>query len=568
MSPDLASYVRQPGPKPAPSGLRAAVTTDNAIVTETMLEVLSAGGHAVDAAIAGAMVQAAVEPFMTNHAGLVTCLVFEAATGTVHQLDSVGGHPAGLKPVRPVPVGVAPYASALAPSAIIPGFMPGMKALRERFGTLPWSRLCADAIAWADSGHVVSGFEHGLNVYGEKFITWFAEGRRFYQPEGRFTNVGEVFRPAGLADTLRGVAEDPDHMISGPWARAFVDKANAMGWPITLAHLSQTPPEWLQPLRFAHRGHEVVCLGPPQAQGFFTGVALGVLRHLGIERVEPGSAEHWWCMGHALRQGQRHWEYAQDDRVWGVPRDEVLDDDYLAHLARMIRKARPRVDLTEHLRLAGEGGAGGGDLLSSVGGSGGVPDEFRVGTSQPSGSCEIAVVDAQGNWVQLMNTLQGSGIPGMVVGGVPMVGSHATFGHLQSAMDVTLVPGTRQRSCIGNSFVLKDGVPVFSAGSPGNIHCTLPQVLSYLLDFGLDAAAAVDAPRMLPLTEARGVAIEDRLRPGALAGLRRLGVRVSALPGYDMHMGSYSVIARDAATGLLTAVADPRRCAVAGGVAA
>src|SRR3546814_6459294 len=79
-----------------------------------------------------------------------------------------------------------------------------------------------------------------------------------------------------------------------------------------------------------------------------------------------------------------------------------------------------------------------------------------------------------------MDTLQGSGIPGQVVGGIPMVGSHATFGALQSPMDTVLIKGAKARCIIGNTLVLKDGKPVFSAGSPGNIHCTLPQVLTYL----------------------------------------------------------------------------------------
>jgi gamma-glutamyltranspeptidase/glutathione hydrolase len=165
-----------------------------------------------------------------------------------------------------------------------------------------------------------------------------------------------------------------------------------------------------------------------------------------------------------------------------------------------------------------------------------------------------------------MDTLQGSGIPGQVVGGVPMVGSHATFGALQSAMDTVLIKGAKARCIIGNTLVLKDGKPVFSAGSPGNIHCTLPQVLTYLLDFKLDPYAAVDAPRMLPMSDGQLVAIEDRLVPGVVEDLHKLGVRVGALPGYDYHMGSFSVIARDEASGTLTAIADPRRCAVADGI--
>jgi gamma-glutamyltranspeptidase/glutathione hydrolase len=286
---------------------------------------------------------------------------------------------------------------------------------------------------------------------------------------------------------------------------------------------------------------------------------------LGIREHRSGSAEHIWAMGHALRQAQRHWEYAQDDTIYGVPRDELIDDAYHAHLAKMIFKARPKIDLTNHIRLAGDAAVG-GDLLGAFTGTGGKPRLAKSSTDQPTGSCELAVVDASGNWVQMMNTLQGSGIPGMVIEGIPMVGSHATFGHLQSPIDATLVPSAKPRCTVGNTMVLKDGRPILSAGSPGNVHCTVPQVLTYLLDFRLDPYAAVDAPRMLPMTEARGIVIEDRLPAGTVAALHKLGVRVSVAPAYDYHMGSFSVIARNDKAGTYAAIADPRRCAVADGI--
>jgi gamma-glutamyltranspeptidase/glutathione hydrolase len=231
----------------------------------------------------------------------------------------------------------------------------------------------------------------------------------------------------------------------------------------------------------------------------------------------------------------------------------------------MIHKSRPKVDLTEHIRLSGDA-VSGGDMMSALFGGGGKPRLGKSESKQPTGSCEIAVVDAEGNWVQMMDTLQGSGIPGMVIGGVPMVGSHATFGGLMSSMDATLVKGAKVRCIIGNTLVLKGGRPVFSAGSPGNVHCTVPQVLTYALDLKLDPYAAVDAPRMLPMTETRGITIEDRLGPGVVEDLHKLGVRVAVTPGYDYHMGSFSVIARDEKSGAYTAIADPRRCAVADGI--
>jgi gamma-glutamyltranspeptidase/glutathione hydrolase len=564
---DLSRYIVNPGPKTPVTGLKAAVTTDSAIVTETMLKVLRNGGNAADAGIAGALVQAAVEPFMTNHAGLITFLYYEAETGQIHQLDSLGGFPSGLPPFKPVPQGTGPYA-AIPPSAIIPGFIPGLKEIHRRFGTRQWSELCTDAIKWAEHGHSVSTFEYGVTVHHEKFITYFPEGRDFYCSKGFFPAVGEVFVPKGLAGTLRGVADQgPDYMITGPWAEQFVAKANEMGWKIRLEHMTETPPRWLEPIRFRHHEYEIVSLGPPQAQGLYLGVALGVVKHLGLRDMKPGSAEHFWAMGHALRQAARHWEYAQDDTIYGVPRDEILNDDYHAHLAKMIRKSRPKVDLTEHIRLTGDA-AKAGDIMAALSAAGSKPRLGESESGRPSGSCEIAVVDAHGNWVQMMDTLQGSGIPGMVVGGVPMVGSHSAFGGLMGPMDATLVKGAKARCTVGNTFVLKDGRPVLSAGTPGNVHCTIPQVLAYSLDFKLDPYAAVDAPRMLPMNEARSVTIEDRLGPGVVESLHKLGVRVSVLTGYDYHMGSFSVIARDETTGSYTAVADPRRCAVADGIRA
>jgi gamma-glutamyltranspeptidase / glutathione hydrolase len=86
-------YIHDPGPKQTVTGLTAACSTDSAIVSETILGVLREGGNAMDAAVAGCMVQAAVEPFMTNHTGTVTFLCYEARTGSIHQLDSAGTFP-------------------------------------------------------------------------------------------------------------------------------------------------------------------------------------------------------------------------------------------------------------------------------------------------------------------------------------------------------------------------------------------------------------------------------------------------------------------------------------------
>lgn len=553
-------YVVNPGPKAPVTGLKAAVSTDNAIVTETMLKVLADGGNAVDAGIAGCLVQAAVEPFMTNHTGTVTFLFYEAKTGTYHQLDSAGFMPSGLAPYKPIPPMPTGYA-AMPPSACIPGFMPGLKALHERFATKPWAELCAPAVHWAEEGHPVSSFEYYVNTWGADFTTYFPEGRAFYRPGGHFTPVGHRFRPPGMAETLRKVAQEgPDYMITGGWAKAFIAKANELGWNITPEHMTETPPRWLEPLRFPHRDHEIVSLNVPQQQGAYIALALGIVRELDLRSMAPESAEHYFFLGHALRLAQIHCGFLTDTSVADGAVEVLLDPDHHKRLARLIKGLKPKVDLTDHTRFTGAMSAVGG-----IYGAAGKPTRGSSEAKQPTGSCELSIVDAEGNWVQMMNTLQSGGIPGMVIGGVPMVGSHATFGGLTASIDGRIVKGARLRQPIGNTFVLKDGKPVLSLGSPGNVHCTVPQVLTYLLEFGYAPYEAVAAPRMLPIGEDSSILVEDRLGDAALDGLASMGVNVKVSEAWDFHMGSFAVCYKDA-DGSIGAVADPRRCAVADGL--
>ena len=121
------------------------------------------------------------------------------------------------------------------------------------------------------------------------------------------------------------------------------------------------------------------------------------------------------------------------------------------------------------------------------------------------------------------------------------------------------------RSALGNTLVLKDGQPWLSLGTPGNVHCTIPQVLSNILDYGMDPYEAIDVPRMLPLEDDYTLAIESRVPESVVADLAKLGVLVKPLPKYDLHMGSFQMCWRDEETGLLSSTADPRRAGNADG---
>ena len=118
---------------------------------------------------------------------------------------------------------------------------------------------------------------------------------------------------------------------------------------------------------------------------------------------------------------------------------------------------------------------------------------------------------------------------------------------------------------IGNTLVLKAGKPWLSLGTPGNVHVTVPQVLSNILDFGMDPYEASVAPRMLSVREDYVLEIESRIPEKVVAGLAALGIQVKPLPQYDWHMGSFQMSWRDEKTGLLMSSTDPRRAGKADG---
>jgi gamma-glutamyltranspeptidase/glutathione hydrolase len=554
-------FARQ-GPKEVVRGKRAVASSQHPIVTQTMLNVLKEGGNAMDAVIAGSITQATVQIDMTNHTGTVSCLYWDAKTGTAHYLNSMGTLHPDLPPMRTFPPGLGGVAAG-APMACIPGFMPGMAAMHARFGTRPWASLVEPAIPWAEDGFPIDEFTRSVLEFELEGNTYFPAMRALYAPDGFIPSIGEKLRNPELAKTLRRLADEgPEYFTKGDWARHFVELANRLGWAIRIEDLSANPPRWSEPLRYKYKDYEILQPAPPERQGVYCSIVLGILRHLDVSSLGhySESADSLFYMAHALRRAHFELGLLHDPQFFDVPLDVWLSDDYHARLAEILKRSRPKggVDLTRHIELTTSKAQ-----LEAFGWSSSGPD---TKPPQPAGSAELTCVDAQGNWAQMMNTLQSGGIPGMVCDGVPMAGSHAAFDMNAAIAGWLGLPGSRMRSVMSNTMILKDGKPVHSLGSPGNVHCTVPQMISNVLDYSYNPYEAAVLPRMLPMRDDYTVQIESRIPQRVMRDLARLGVKLGPLPPYDFHMGSYQQAWRDPATGRLNASTDPRRAGRAGGI--
>ena len=540
------------GPKQPVSAPQAVCAAQHPIVTDTVIDVMRGGGNAIDAAIAGCLVQATVQQDMTDHAGTISLLYWDSASGRMHELNGWGTIVPGVAPFRPIPAEKVHSGSfgPGAPFALIPGFMPALEAMHERFGSRPWSELCEPAIGWAEEGHEVNSFEHQALVENAPRLLYSESGRTHFAPSGHLPQVGDRWPKPELARTLRALAaEGPDYFIHGGWGRAFVERANDMGWDIELQHMGAIPPRWQDGRRYRHGEYEIVQLSPPEVAGVTSALVLGILRELDVTSLGhySESAEALYYLGHALRRARLEMGLVNDPENFEDPTEVLMSPDLHAQFADAIRRSRPKVDLRRHVELVA-----------------GVPAMRAAGMTDPSaGSCELSLVDPHGNWVQMINTCQGGGIPGEVVGGVSMMGCTAGTS-MASGIGGWFAGGGRMRGIVGNTFVLRDGKPVWSLGTPGFPIWTVPQVLLNRLDYRMGPYEAEDAPRVFPLTDDYRLPLESRISSAVTADLARLGVLADPVLGYDYHMGSFQMSWRSD-DGLLHSSAGPRRAGSAAG---
>jgi gamma-glutamyltranspeptidase/glutathione hydrolase len=430
--------------------------------------------------------------------------------------------------------------------------------MHRRFGSKTWFDLCIPAVEHAERGHPVSSFEYAVLQEELRFLTYFPSGRALFTPGGFVPEVGETFQNPELAQTMRRTAEQgPQYFIEGDWGQHFVLEANRLGWPIKIEDLTAVPPRWQEPLRYRHGGQEIIQFSPPERTGVFTAFVLGVLSHYDLAALGhyTQSAEMLYLFAHTLRRANWEMGLLYDPEMFDLPLDVWLSDDYHRQVAEIISRSLPKVDLTNHIALT----VGYPALVAA-----GLPSGGAGQLHPPGGSCELSIVDAQGNWVQMMNTLQSGGIPGIVVDGVPMVGSHARA-LLSDDIAGWFTGSGRIKSIVGSTIVLRDGQPWLALGTPGNVYGTIPQVLYSILDYHMDPYQASVLPRMDPLRDDYVLEIESQLPGEVVAGLLRYGIQIRPLPPFDYNMGSFQICWRDEASGLLKSCADPRRAGKANG---
>jgi len=526
-----------------------AVASAAPAATAAGLETLSAGGNAVDAAVATALGLAVVHPSAGNLGGGGLAVVRFA--GRVVALDFRETAPAAAtagmflgpdgKPV--------PERSLVGPLAAgVPGSPVGLFELHRRFGRLPWQAVVAPAVRLAADGFVVTP-RLSRNVREERdLLLRFPETAAVWCPGGAPPPEGSVLKIPALAAALRSYAErGPTALIAGEGAAAIVRCSSSHGGILTEADLTSYAPVWRDPILFSAFGWSVASMPLPSSGGIIVAQTAGILERLGWARLPVGSADRVHLIAETWRRAYADRFLLGDPATTLAGPAELLSGTWLDRRAGEIDATRAtRSDAVRH--FAGE------------------PAHESHQTTH------LSVIDGDGNAVALTTTLNGSFGCGLLVPELGILlnnemddfatapGMPNLYGLVQGAANA-VGPGKRMLSSMTPTIAWR-GDDVMALGSPGGsrIPTATVQVLLGVIVDGVGIQAAIDRPRVHHQWLPDELVAEDgALSPAVRAELERRGHVVRPAE----RIGEVHAVRRTGAT-VLEAAADRRGPGAAG----
>lgn len=493
---------------------------------------LADGGNAIDAAVAVAAALTVLEPTSNGLGSDAFAIIWDGKK--LHGLNASGRSPRALdldtvkkhaemrngKPSMPL-TGWLPVTT--------PGAVSAWVAMTEKFGSMPLARLVEPAARYAEEGHPVPPVIAHYWSFAKRRFAGMEEFWKTFMPNGRSVRAGEVFSCPEQAKTLRLIGEsNGEAFYRGELADAIAAYAQKTGGYLTKEDLASHQAEWVDPISVNYRGYDVWEI-PPNGQGITALIALNILEGFDLTKYPQLSSERLHLVIEALKLAfaDAH-RYVADPQLEAVPTQELLSKEYAA-------RRRALIDASQALPAAEPG-----DPLGDT--------------------VYLCTADKDGRMVSfIQSNYMGFG-SGIVVPGTGITLQNRGCGFsLEDGHPNQYAPGKRPYHTIIPSFITKDGVPLAAYGVMGGDmqpqgHL---QVVSGIVDYGLNPQAALDAPRVRVLEDG-GVAIESTVNPEVVRELADLGHNIKI----DWEMAGFGggqMIWRDPETGVYIAGSEPRK---------
>ncbi len=515
-------------------GQHGMAATSHPQATLAALDVLRAGGNAVDAAVAAVAVQCVVEPQMTGIGG--DCFVLYApASGGVVALNGSGRVPAALTLEHLLGSGITAIGAGSPHAVTVPGAVAGWQLLLERHGTRGLDELLRPAIRCAEDGFPVTprvAFDWRRD---QAALEGCQAGRDYYLPGGKAPEEGRLMRFPALARTLRRIAEGGARAFyEGELAGRMVASLRGFGGLHGEADFAAASAEFVEPIHAAYRD-TVVYECPPNGQGIVALLILNMLERFDLKALGQDTAARLHVLAEAARLAFRDRDAALCDTAHGeMPVARLLDKGYASALAALIDPGRRMAAMPPPLLDAH-------------------PDTVY-----------LTVVDKDLNAVSFINSIYDGFGSGLVC---PDTGvlfhSRGRAFRVDPDHPNALAPGKRPMHTIIPGLAFRGGELWCSFGVMGGNYQPVGQAhfVTRLVDDGLDPQAALDAPRIMSYPG--DLEVEAGIGRSARLGLAQRGHR---LVDTEAPLGGGQAILVDRRRGVLIGGSDPRKDGLALGL--
>jgi gamma-glutamyltranspeptidase / glutathione hydrolase len=514
------------------------------------VRVMLDGGNAFDAAIATALVEGITLPGACGLGADAFMVLHDARTGEMHAINGSGIAARAVSRDYYISRGHTLMPLYGVHSASVPGVPDAYWALHQRFGSRPWADLVAPAIRCAEEGIAVSpALARGLASAFRKISEHSpASGVAAYFPDGEPPRAGARFQRPAYAKALRAFAEGgPDPLYRGAFAAEIVRASQEKGGLFTADDFAGHTSEVYRPLGVTYRGVEVYTTAPP-SQGMLLLEQLNLLEGFDLAASGFGTPETLHRMVEAKKLAfADRLRYAGDPRFVDIPLKELLSKPFAARRRRDLDEARAAVQV-----------------------AGALPERLHGDTSY------FCVADGQGNAISFIHSLSagyGSGFVGGETG--ILLNNRAGRGFtLQEGHPNVLAGGKRTMHTLHCYALRRDGQLYAVGGTPGGDQQSQwnTQVITNLVDFGMEPQPALDAPRWFsfpgtdPVNDGRAfeLHLEARFGQEAAEALAGKGHQIVELGPWGTP-GRVQLITR-LPNGVLAGGTDPRGAGVALGV--
>ena len=527
--------------------------TAQPLASQIAIDILKAGGSAVDAAIAANAALGLMEPTGNGIGGDLFAIVWDPKTQQLHGLNASGRSPKSrsLETLRQQ-LGDATSIPPLGHLPVtVPGTVDGWFQLHQRFGSLPMASVLAPAIRYARDGFPVSPViayyfkraEAAFNRRLDMIDEFDNANRTYFQPHA--PKAGEIFRNPDLANTYATIAQQGrDAFYEGSIAKTIDAYMQRIGGDLRLADLVAHESEWVTPSCAAYRDVEL-CELPPNGQGFAALQMVNILKHANLAQWQRDDPRVWHYLTEAKRLAfEDVAKYYADPEFANVPTEWLLSEAY----------GKARFDLIDPEKA----------MLQ--------PQPGDAKLEAAGDTTYLTVADRNGMMVSLIQ----SNYRGMGSGLVPdglgfMLQDRGELFSLDPNHANVYAPGKRPFHTIIPAFVMRDTMPLMSFGLMGG--SMQPQghvqILINMIDYGMNPQEAGDAARMNHTggRQPTGEGHDDllgtlHLEPGVsattIAELKKMGHRVKVVHNGVMF-GGYQGIYRDPENGVYVGATEMRK---------